>query len=360
MKNGLNNDLLCPNGTVEHKTMIEKSVFTSGVGQVFAHKLSFIASILAKNGVGSTLLLKGTQIPPHELNNRDYKVNKEQIVAIYRNVLSLRIPALSILLGKSIKVNDYGLYGCTLLCCKDLRSALEYSIRYHNLVTKTVSMSLHISEEQGRSYYRFEDLLLADDLVEFNIELQCAIVLALVIECLNDKTFVFDELRLSFAKPKNYQLYEEHFQCPITYGNPHNEFVLTNDKLLLETSRSNPFAMPLLLDQCDMVLNSIAAKNEFLITINQWVAANMHSELCSEELASYLCMTPRTLRRRLSEQGTSFRDIAKELRCEAAKKLILSTKLTIEDIGCSIGFSDVSNFRAAFKKWTGQTPSSMR
>ncbi len=346
---------------MEHRIMIEESDYTASViGQVFAHKLSFIASILAKNGVGSAVLLKGTEIPPHELNNRDYKVNKDQIVAFYRNVLSLRIPGISILLGKAIKVNDYGLYGCTLLCCKDLKSALEYSIRYHNLATKTVTMSLHIDEKLGQSFYRFEDLLLANDLVEFNIELQCAIVLSLVIECINDKTFVFDELRLTFAKPNNSQLYEEHFQCPITYGNAHNEFVLNNEKLLIATPRSNPFAMPLLLDQCDMVLNSIAAKNEFLITINQWVAANMHSELCSEELANYLCMTQRTLRRKLSTQGTSFRAIVQELRCEAAKKLIMKTQLSIEDIGCSIGFSDVSNFRAAFKKWTGQTPSSLR
>ena len=86
----------------------------------------------------------------------------------------------------------------------------------------------------------------------------------------------------------------------------------------------------------------------------------MHKDINSEELAGYLCMTPRTLRRKLAEQGTNFRNIAKELRCEAAKKLIQQTHLTIEDIGYSIGFSDVSNFRAAFKKWTGQTPASFR
>jgi len=330
------------------------------VGQVFAHKLGFIATVLAKNGVGLAFLLKDTDIHPYELNDRNYKVHKEQIIAFYRNVLALKIPTISILLGASIKVNDYGLYGCTLLCCKGLRAALEFSVRYHNLATKTVSMSLHDDEIPGYSCFRFNDLLSANDLIEFNIELQCVIVLSLVRECLNSDNFSFNELRLTFAKPKNYRVYEAHFQCPITYGSPHNEFVLTNSKLLLSTPRSNPFAIPLLLDQCDLVLNSIAAKNEFLITVNQWIAANMHKELCSEDLASHLCITPRTLRRKLSEQGTSFRDIAKELRCEAAKKLILSTQLTIEDIGCSIGFSDVSNFRAAFKKWTGQTPSSLR
>lgn len=339
---------------------IENDLPANFVGQVFAHKLSFIATILAKNGVSSAFLLKDTNILPHELNDRNYKVHKEQIIVFYRNVLALKIPTISILLGASIKVNDYGLYGCTLLCCKGLRAALEFSVRYHNLATKTVSMSLHVDDTSGHSYFRIKDLLSAHDLVEFNIEFQCVIVLSLVRECLNSQNFSFDELRLTFAQPKNYRVYEAHFQCPITYGSTHNEFVLTNNKLLLSTPRSNPFAIPLLLDQCDLVLDSIAAKNEFLITVNQWIAANMHKDLCSEDLASYLCITPRTLRRKLSEQGTSFRYIAKELRCEAAKKLILSTQLTIEDIGCSIGFSDVSNFRAAFKKWTGLTPSSLR
>ncbi|MDP7593699.1 MAG: AraC family transcriptional regulator ligand-binding domain-containing protein [Litorilituus sp.] len=341
--------------------MIEETAVTSNmIGQVFAHKLYFIATTLAKNGVDVEVLLKDTGMSVHELNNRDYKITKDQIVIFYRNVLSLKIPTLSILLGSSIKVNDYGLYGCTLLCCKGLQSTLEFSVRYHNLVTKTVNMSLHIDEQLAYSYFRFEDLLFTNDLMEFNIEFQCSIVLSLVRECVDNNKFAFDELRLSFNRPKNHLVYEEHFQCPISYNNKYNEFVMKYEKLLLETPRSNPFAMPLLLDQCNMVLNSIAAKNEFLITINQWVAANMHKELHSEELASYLCITPRTLRRKLSEQGTCFRDIVKELRCEAAKKLIMATQLTIEDVGCSIGFSDVSNFRAAFKKWTGQTPSSYR
>ncbi len=330
------------------------------IGHVFAHKLNYIASVLIKNGVYLSTLLKDTNIDQHRLNDREYKISKEQIIAFFRNILSLKIPGISLLLGEGIKPNDYGLYGCTLLSCKGLQDTLEFSIRYHNLVTKTVLMSLHIDKESGNSSIRFEDLLLAPDLTEFNIELQCAIVLSLVRECIDDRDFTFTQLKFSFKQPRNYQLYEKHFQCPISYENVHNEFVLTNEELSLPTPRSNPFAMPLLLAQCDIVLNSIATKNELLITINQWVASNMHKNICAEDLSNYLCITPRTLRRKLSSQGTSFREVVKELRCEAAIKLIQETKLTIEDIAASIGFNDVSNFRAAFKKWTGTTPGSLR
>ncbi len=330
------------------------------VGQVFAHKLSFIAEVLTKNGVSLASLLKGTDIAPSDLNNCEYKIGKEQIICFYRNVLSLKLPVISLLLGNMIKANDYGLYGCTLLSCVGLQQTLEFAIRYHSLVTKTVCMSLHRDDQSGYAYFRFEDLLHAGDITEFNMELQCVIVLSLVRECLDDKEFSFDELRFSFDKPKNYQLYEKHFKCPITYNNHYNEFVFESKMLALATPRSNPFAMPLLIEQCNMMLSSVMNKNDLLITVNQWVAENMHKEICAQQLSSHLYMTPRTLRRKLSEQGTSFRAIVKELRCEAAKKLIIETKLTVEDIASVIGFKDVSNFRAAFKKWTGQTPTSLR
>jgi AraC-like DNA-binding protein len=330
------------------------------VGQVFAHKLNFMACVLTKNNVPIQSLLKGTNIEPEDLLQKDYQINKEQIITFYRNTQSLKITGLSLLLGKSIKVNDYGLYGCTLLCCKSLQSALAFSVRYHNLVTKTVNMSLLINETADYSFFRFEDCLFAPDLTEFNIELQCAIVLSLVRQCLDDNSFTFEGLNLSRKAPKQTKLYQNHFQCPINYQQQHNEFIISNKNLNLRTPRYNPFAMPLLLDQCDSVLDSVANKNEFLISINQWIAANMHKEINSEDLANYLCITSRTLRRKLSNQGTNFRALIRELRCEAAKKLIKETKLTIEDVAYSVGFNDVSNFRAAFKKWTGVTPSSLR
>lgn len=330
------------------------------VGQFFAHKLNFIASVLTKNNVPLTSLLKDTNIEPQALVLQNYQINKEQIIIFYRNAMALKISGLSLLLGESIKVNDYGLYGCTLLCCKSLQSALAFSVRYHNLVTKTVDMSLLVNKETGHASFRFEDCLFAPDLTEFNIELQCAIVLSLVRQCLDDKNFTFDGLNLTGNQPKHAELYQAHFQCPIRYQQQHNEFIINNENLNLSTHRYNPFAMPLLLDQCDSVLDSVSSKNEFLISINQWIAANMHKEINAEDLANYLCITPRTLRRKLARQSTNFRSIIKELRCEAAKKLIKETKLTIEDIAYSVGFTDVSNFRAAFKKWTGVTPSSLR
>ena len=67
-------------------------------------------------------------------------------------------------------------------------------------------------------------------------------------------------------------------------------------------------------------------------------------------------MTPRTLRRRLREQNTSYRQLLDELRMNVAIKYFRDTTLTVEDVAHSLGYSDAANFRHAFRRWTSATP----
>jgi len=43
-----------------------------------------------------------------------------------------------------------------------------------------------------------------------------------------------------------------------------------------------------------------------------------------------------------------------------AAEYLKTTKMTTEDIAALVGFSDAANFRRAFKRWTGKTPSEYR
>jgi AraC-like DNA-binding protein len=71
-------------------------------------------------------------------------------------------------------------------------------------------------------------------------------------------------------------------------------------------------------------------------------------------------MSPRTLKRRLETQGTSFHRIATEVRMEVALKYLRETSIPTDEIAARIGYSDAANFRHAFKRWTGKTPAEAR
>jgi AraC-like DNA-binding protein len=77
-------------------------------------------------------------------------------------------------------------------------------------------------------------------------------------------------------------------------------------------------------------------------------------------VAGWLACEERTLRRRLTEEQTSFRALKDEIRSEVAIQQLRHTANSISDIAQALGFSDAANFRKAFMRWTGRYPSDYR
>ena len=77
-------------------------------------------------------------------------------------------------------------------------------------------------------------------------------------------------------------------------------------------------------------------------------------------IAPRLHMSPRTLHRRLEEEGTSFRQVLTEVRRELAARHLSERRLAIGEIAFLLGFSEPSAFHRAFKRWTGHGPLSYR
>lgn len=77
-------------------------------------------------------------------------------------------------------------------------------------------------------------------------------------------------------------------------------------------------------------------------------------------LAKQLQLSPATLRRRLSEEGESYRAIQQELRRDLAIMLLSDTPNSLADIASELGFAESSAFHRAFKQWTGSRPSEYR
>lgn len=78
------------------------------------------------------------------------------------------------------------------------------------------------------------------------------------------------------------------------------------------------------------------------------------------DAADALKMTPRTLNRRLKQEGTSFQDIKDALRRDIAIRALQQGTDSIEQIAFDTGFSAPANFHRAFRKWTNRTPGSYR
>ncbi len=77
-------------------------------------------------------------------------------------------------------------------------------------------------------------------------------------------------------------------------------------------------------------------------------------------VAGKLGVSHRTLRRRLRELGTSYSKVLAMVRLEAARQRLANDNLTIDEIAYQLGYTEPTNFRHAFRRWTGCAPSAYR
>lgn len=73
------------------------------------------------------------------------------------------------------------------------------------------------------------------------------------------------------------------------------------------------------------------------------------------QIAQHLKLTERTLRRRLADEGCSYRQILDQARLQRVRELLGRTQLTTEQIAELLGYNDGSSLRQAFRRWTGTT-----
>jgi AraC-like DNA-binding protein len=94
--------------------------------------------------------------------------------------------------------------------------------------------------------------------------------------------------------------------------------------------------------------------------INQILITSVGDYPNFDMVAGAFKLSGRTLRRQLAGAGTSYQKLVDSNRSEYALNCLDSTNMTTDDIAESLGFSDVANFRHAFKKWIGMSPAAYR
>jgi AraC-like DNA-binding protein len=79
-----------------------------------------------------------------------------------------------------------------------------------------------------------------------------------------------------------------------------------------------------------------------------------------QRIAGELQLSPRTLQRRLSDLGISYRDLIRDSRFEQAGRLLAESARPVADIAASLGYADASSFSRFFLRMAGMTPRAYR
>src|SRR5262245_20347220 len=100
-------------------------------------------------------------------------------------------------------------------------------------------------------------------------------------------------------------------------------------------------------------------------TLRDQVRRLLWSELSAgvpdlEGVGRVLGMSPRTLQRRLREEGTTFSGVLTQLRHDLARPLLGDGQLAVAEVAFLLGYEDPSAFHRAFRRWSGRSPRALR
>ncbi len=170
-----------------------------------------------------------------------------------------------------------------------------------------------------------------------------------------------ERIDMPYPRPSNAAAYEAYFNCPVRFGEAEARFWLRNDHLQLRLPSADPNAHRMYQAMCDQQLVSQQASHE---TLSERVLTHLAlfngGYPSAEDVAKTLDLSERSLRRQLSDEGQSFRDLLAQARYTKAQHLLKHTALSIEGIAQQLGYAESAAFIHAFKRWAGVTPREFR
>lgn len=330
--------------------------------KIFApYKIATLVETVAEQGMTSDVVLEGTHLDPAQLNDPNTLTSIRQYIDACDNVIKAAADASTAFqVGARMHLSAYGMYGYALMCSLTLRDFFDFGVKYHVLATPT----LHISwrEESDVAIWEFSDVyshLMSAQTREFLIRQQMAQHLthlqdAAGLDCRPVKAL------FAFPPPENSAMYERFLGCQCVFENPSTELHYPHQILSWAPQLANRLTRTMLQETCDRLIGKTKTSSGIAGEVYQLMMLTPSQFPSMEQIAEHMRLTTRTLRRKLDAEGTDYGAILDDVRSSLAMEYLQTTKMSTEDIAAKIGFSDSTNFRRAFKRWTGKTPRQVR
>jgi AraC-like DNA-binding protein len=175
-----------------------------------------------------------------------------------------------------------------------------------------------------------------------------------------------DSVIFPYRKPDHFADYaliftEDSRFAPTVPGGTGTLVASFNANLLDLPVRRDEAALTAFLDGAPGKITMLYRRDrELVIRVRDLLRAALPSSLGLDDIADRLHLSPRTIHRRLQEEGSSFRSIKDALRRDLALTKLTKRNEAIAQVAADLGYADTSAFYRAFVEWTGMAPTHYR
>jgi AraC-like DNA-binding protein len=310
-----------------------------------------LVAFAAEHGLAPERALAGTGLVAAELDDPDTTMDGAQELIALRNVVRALgdVAGLGVRVGRRFSLSSHGDLGFALLTCATGRDAVALALRYFEtsdalitprLLTDGADLVLHL--DCGRVPADLRPFALERDVTAIVTVMEAIlpgavlrIRLDLPAERVAQVAAAAPGHQVAFGAASQMRLRGAGLDRPLPGADV--AVARTFERRLQERRRPTPPRSSTAVRTRAALLDALPARASA-----QTAAAALH-------------LSPRTLRRRLAEEGTSFQQVADTLLQELAVDL-LRQDLSVTEVAARLGYAEIASFTRAFRRWTGLSP----
>lgn len=302
--------------------------------------------------------LAGTGLTESDLVDEDAEIWAHQEFTVVRNIIG-RLgdePGRGIQVGGFSTLGRTGVVGFAFLTSATIREGFQRSFPY--LVLAPSHLPLSVEADDRHDYIAADDSDIPADIRAFIVERDLG-GLAAVLHGAN--VHLIPEWVETTLDPERADRLAAAWSptADVRPNQPRNRIAFARGAFDAALPQADANTARVAERQCQQLLERRLSRVGVAGQVRSRIMHDQAAFPSMQEVADELHLDPRTLRRKLNGEGTSFRAVVAEVRRARAEQL-LAGNLAIESIADQLGYAETASFTHAFIRWTGLSPSQFR
>jgi AraC-like DNA-binding protein len=262
--------------------------------------------------------------------------------------------------AETTDLRSQGFWGYAFISCLSMRQAFQLLVRFSSL---RHSAQLAVWEEAEWAVFEWS----CDPSTPASLETVAGDGF-LACFCYNRRRWLQGanadmQAFLTYPEEPHHQALRALVGGPVTFNAPKNQVRIPRCELDLPSRGRDSQLLNLCVMQLERQLSQWTVgrdTQDLTARVQKLMRAQLTEGTSLDHVAKALRLSVRTLRRRLEATGVSFLELLERVRHEAAIEYLTHSGDAIAEIAQRVGYGDTSNFRRAFRRWTGQSPGAFR
>jgi AraC-like DNA-binding protein len=293
-----------------------------------------------------------------DLENPDYRLPAQDHYRLWPFAIEQTgDQAVGLKVGEIIDPDRMGLMGHIFFNSDTLGRAIDQYIKLHRLVNEAVRIHRISEGDWVRLVWEVEA---PEFYCQADVERTLSAAVARARHFIHPRLEI-DQLTLCHQRPPWVDEYQRIFQCPLVFGASQVSLRFASGYLDWRLPHRNPYVYGALLGHVNRVLAHMSPRRQVSRKVRRLIARQLaNGTVEADRIAEQLHMSRQTLYRKLKHEGHGFQELIEEVRRERALRYVAADRYALGEIAFLLGFSELSAFSRAFKRWTGESPARYR